>query len=305
MESVRHLKGNAFRASLACLELNQRLRTAGACSGQPFQVSVHLQNQNLRVHWGEHEIVVAQAGAVDRSVIDQLRDYLRRSTESIDPEILNQRNEAMVRHANETRIRTERELAELQVTLLSRQSELQVSIRQAETDPLTELLNRRAFDERLNRDFHYTMRQRNSFLSLMMLDLDYFKNINDQHGHQYGDSYLIKMAQILRSVIRENVDCAFRFGGDEFAMLVHADFSTACEKARQVISQMDGKVSVGIATIDQHTRKDLTVEEFFNMADSALYDAKRRGRGRAVVSQCGKEDTQDCGSRCAVKESCV
>jgi diguanylate cyclase (GGDEF)-like protein len=101
------------------------------------------------------------------------------------------------------------------------------------------------------------------------------------------------------------VDFAFRFGGDEFAMMIHADFSTACEKSRQVILKMDGKVSIGIATIDKDTPGNLSLEDFINRADSALYDAKRRGRGRAVVSQCNRTDTQECGSICTEKESCV
>lgn len=305
MESVRRLKGNAFRTSLASLELNQCLRAAGACRGYPFPVSIYLKDRGLRVHWGAHELAVAQLGEVEKTAVEQLRDYLRKSTESIDPEILTQRNEAMVRHLQETRERTERELAELQVKLLSRQAELQVSMRQAETDPLTMLPNRRAFDERLDQAFRHTMRQKNSPLSLVMLDLDYFKSVNDHHGHLFGDAYLNKMAHILRSVIREDVDCAFRFGGDEFAMMIYSDYHTACEKARQVILQMEGKVSVGIATIDQGTRNDFTLEEFIHKADSALYDAKNRGRGRAVVIQCSRGDTQECGSICAAKESCV
>ncbi len=305
MESVKRLKGNAFRASLASLVLIQRLRAAGACCGQPFPVIVQLQNHSLRILWDANEFVLLQLGAVEKYIVEQLRDYLRKSTEAIDPEILNQRNEAMVRHLHETRERTERELAELQVKLLSRQAELQVSIRQAETDPLTMLPNRRAFDEKLDQAFRYTMRQKTSPLSLVMLDLDFFKSINDQHGHLFGDAYLNKMAHILRSVIREDVDCAFRFGGDEFAMMIYADFSTACEKARQVILQMEGKVSVGIATIDPRTRNDFTLEDFIHKADTALYEAKHRGRGRAVVIQCSRGDTQNCGAVCPVKETCA
>jgi diguanylate cyclase (GGDEF)-like protein len=305
MESVRHLKGNAFRASLACLELNQRLRAAGACRGQAFQVSLQLRDGDLYTCWAGHEFAITRAGNAAPSVIEQLRDYLRKSTESIDPEILAQRNAAMERHLQETRARAEQELADLQVKLLSRQAELQVSMRQAETDPLTMLPNRRAFDERLDRAFRHTMRQRASPLTLVMLDLDFFKKINDEHGHLFGDAYLNRMAHTLRSVIREDVDCAFRFGGDEFAMMIYADFGTACEKSKQVIQQMDGKVSVGIATIDQSTPKDFALEDFIHKADTALYEAKRRGRGRAVIAQCDKGDSRVCGSGCTVKESCV
>lgn len=305
MVSVERLKGNVFLASLASLELIERLRSAGACSGHPFPVSLQLQNQHLRVHWHESEFSFLRLDCAEQSAIDPLREHLRKATESSVPEILIQRNEAMARHLHETRVRTERELAELEVKLLIRQAELQVSVRQAETDALTGLFNRRAFDEKLDQAFRHTMRQKNSPLSLLMLDLDYFKNINDQHGHQYGDSYLIKMAEILRSVIREDVDCVFRFGGDEFAMMVHADHVTACHKARQVIQQMEGRVSVGIATIDQRTHDDMTLEDFIRQADAALYDAKHRGRGRAVVDGCRKDDVLQCGSKCALKGTCA
>ena len=304
MASVRRLKGNAFRAALAILELNQCLRAAGACRGQPFPVSIQLQGHNLRVHWGSVNFAVAQLVAVDKTAIEQLLEELRKSTESLDPEILIQRHEAMVCHLQETRERTERELAELQVKLLSRQAELQVSIHKAETDPLTEMLNRRAFDEKLDVAFRHTMRQRASPLSLLLLDLDHFKSINDQFGHQYGDSYLIKMAKILRGVIREDVDCEFRFGGDEFAVMIYSDHHTACDKAKQVILQMDGKVSIGISTVGPQTHDEVSLEAFIHQADSALYEAKHRGRGRAVVRSCNG-DTLECGSICLAKVSCV
>ncbi|MDO9054426.1 MAG: GGDEF domain-containing protein [Gallionella sp.] len=304
MESVGSLKGNAFRAALASMALNQRLRAAGACRGQPFPVSAQLQNNSLSVHWGDEKFVFAELDQIEQPVIDQLREHLCKSTESVDPEILMQRNEAMVHHFQEVRVRTERELNELQSKLLSRQAELQASMRQAETDPLTGLLNRRAFDEKLDQAFRHTMRQKTP-LSLIMLDLDYFKAINDQHGHQYGDSHLIRMARVLRGVIREDVDYAFRFGGDEFAMMVHSDYVTACDKARQVIHQMDGKVSIGIGSIDLDSPDDLTLEDFIRQADSSLYEAKHRGRGRVVVALCSRGDAQLCGAICAAKEAHV
>lgn len=298
MESAKRLKGNIFKASLASLELGLRLRAAGACSGQPFAVSLQLKDNKLLTIWEKTELATVQVGEVKKHEIEQLRDHLRKSTEIIVPEILMQRNEAMVRHLNETRVRTEHELAKLEEQLIARQAALQASIHQAETDPLTGLLNRRAFDEKLNKAFRHTMRQKNAPLTLMILDLDFFKSINDLHGHQYGDNYLIKMAKVMRSEIRENVDSAFRFGGDEFAMVIYSDYFNACNKAQHVIQQMDSRVSIGIATIDQHTRNDLTLEEFIHQADNALYDAKHQGRGRAVVAQCEMNNTQDCNVAC-------
>lgn len=301
IESVKRLHGNVFRAALACLNLNRRLRTTGACSGLPFPASICLQNKQLRVHWENNEFVFAQIDSAEPQAIEQLCDYLCKFTNAIDPEILIQRNDAMVRHLHETRARTERELAELEVKLHLRQAELQVSLHQAETDPLTGLFNRRAFNVRLDQAFRHTMRQKNLPLSLIMLDLDFFKSINDQHGHQHGDRHLINMSKILRSEIREDVDYAFRFGGDEFSMLLYADYTTACYKARQILEKMDGKVSIGIASLDQNTMENLALEEFIHQADSALYEAKHRGRGRVVVAKCSKLDSQLCKTICTVK----
>ncbi len=302
MECARRLRGNTFQASLAGIELSRRLRADGACRGQPVSIVLQLQDDRLQVRWSDHTLAVTRAQAIEPTTVDLLRDHLRKATEAVDPEILIQRNEAMARHLQETRERTERELAELQVKLLTRQAELQASIRDAETDPLTGLPNRRAFDLRLDQAFRHTMRQRTSPLSLLLLDLDHFKNINDQHGHLYGDNYLNRMAQVLRSVIREDVDDAFRFGGDEFAMMIYADYRTACSKARQVLQQMDGQVSIGIATIDQHTPEGTRLEDFIHQADVSLYAAKDRGRGRAVVGPCNRGDTHACSSACAMKD---
>jgi diguanylate cyclase (GGDEF)-like protein len=223
-----------------------------------------------------------------------LRQYLQNSTALTDPDILLQRNAQMERLLNEVRARTEKEIKALQQAVEKRQNELHESMRQAETDPLTALLNRRAFDERLGRAFHHTMRQKNVPLSLVMFDLDHFKEINDKFGHQFGDAHLNKMAHILRSVIREDVDFAFRFGGDEFAMVIFADYPLACDKAQQVLQLMDGKVSIGITAINPDTPDGLTLESFIHRADSALYEAKHRGRGRTIVDICLSPKSGEC-----------
>jgi len=192
----------------------------------------------------------------------------------------------MMRYFDETRARAEKELEELQRTLMLRQREVMEFSHQAETDALTGLFNRRAFDEKLKQAFLHTMRQRTAPLSLMLFDLDYFKQINDEFGHQFGDAYLNKMASVLREIIRENVDFAFRFGGDEFAVMLFADHCLACDRAKEVLQLMENKVSIGISGINNETEDDLTLEEFVRRADNALYEAKHRGRGQAVIDLC-------------------
>ncbi|HEY0664666.1 MAG TPA: GGDEF domain-containing protein [Gallionella sp.] len=287
LDSVQRLGGNCFSASVAALDLIEKTRLAGIGQGRPVPVSLVFQGARLFVvSKGQDKVGIANFDVPpEREVIAQLRAYLHNATTSVDPDILLQRNAEMERHFDEMRTRAERELEALQTTLKQRQRELQDVSHQAETDPLTGLYNRRAFDKKLKRAFLHTLRQRNSPLSLLYLDLDHFKKINDEFGHQVGDAHLNKMAGILRSIIREDVDMAFRFGGDEFAVVLFADYPHACSKARQVLKGMSNKVSIGITTLDQHTPEKLTLEEFIRQADNALYEAKRRGRGQ-VVSHC-------------------
>lgn len=285
MDSVDKLGGRSFAAAIALLKLIERLRGAGAATGRPMPVSLLLVGSELLVRWGVQEQISIAALTVtpSREEIELLRVHLQHSTAFADPAILLQRNAEMMRYFDETRARAERELAELQRTLMMRQQEVMEYSHQAETDALTGLLNRRAFDVKLKHTFLHTMRQRAAPLSLLLFDLDYFKQINDEFGHQFGDAYLNKMASVLREIIREDVDYAFRFGGDEFAVVLFADHVLASDKAKTVLKLMENKVSIGITAINSETEDDLTLEEFIHRADNALYEAKHQGRGRAVV----------------------
>jgi len=300
LKSVDTLGGSVFAASIALLKLIENLRNAGAGVGQPVTVRLLLQEQQLVASWGKEErfgiLDFAHAPPADR--VAELRTFLENSVALVDPEILLQRNIEMMRRFDESRAQAERELADLQRNLLERQRELQASTIEAQTDALTGLLNRRAYDEKLKGAFLRTMRQKDSPLSLMLFDLDHFKEINDEFGHQYGDAYLNKMAIVLREIIREDVDMAFRFGGDEFAAVLFADHAVACGKAKLVLQLMEGKVSIGITAIDANTPDTQTLEEFIRRADDALYEAKRLGRGRAIVEVCASQAQGKCIQPC-------
>lgn len=284
LESVARLKGSPFAAAPALLDLMQQLREAGAASGYPLTAILSLEQSRLLVSWGPDTALVAEFPQQPaREEAAALQRYLQDSTLAIDPEMLLQRNVEMMRHFEQARASSERELAALQQALDRGRAELEKMSRQAETDPLTGLYNRRAFDARLEQMFRHAMRQKSSPFSLLMLDLDYFKQVNDEFGHQYGDAYLNRMAQVMLGIIREDVDFAFRFGGDEFAMVLYADHKQAREKAEQVLKLMEGKVSIGITTIGADTPDGFALEEFIRHADCALYEAKHRGRGRVVV----------------------
>jgi diguanylate cyclase (GGDEF)-like protein len=159
---------------------------------------------------------------------------------------------------------------------------------QALTDGLTGCYNRRSFELQLERDLHLATRMRQP-LSLIMLDLDNFKHINDQAGHDAGDMALRMLADSLRSELRA-VDTAARFGGDEFVIILpQANSEGALLVAERLRNRMSeivvphfGQVtaSLGVATFPLHasSRDTLVVA-----ADRALYNSKNCGRNRVSL----------------------
>jgi len=158
-------------------------------------------------------------------------------------------------------------------------------------DPLTGLFNRRYFDETLRHELARALRH-NMPLSLLILDLDHFKALNDTHGHVAGDDALRAFARILRTTFRAG-DVICRYGGEEFALLLPAaDLENAWSKAEtfrsaveQAMVSSNGRtlgsltVSVGVATSADFQDP----EELIRAADAALYQAKRMGRNAAWV----------------------
>jgi diguanylate cyclase (GGDEF)-like protein/PAS domain S-box-containing protein len=166
------------------------------------------------------------------------------------------------------------------------QKELEVL---ATSDPLTGLPNRRQFLAELTEEFNRVQRFASSRSSVLMLDLDLFKLVNDTHGHAGGDALLKHFAQLLHNALRK-IDTAGRLGGEEFAIILPgADLAAAlasAERLREVVAKtlfvQDGEtisvtVSIGIATIDS---RDTSADDALIRADEALYRAKRKGRNR-------------------------
>ncbi|MFN2491400.1 MAG: diguanylate cyclase [Pyrinomonadaceae bacterium] len=162
------------------------------------------------------------------------------------------------------------------------------SQQQALTDALTGCYNRRSFEMQLERDLHLATRMRQP-LSLIMLDLDNFKNINDQAGHEAGDVALCMLADNLHAELRA-VDTAARFGGDEFVIILPQASTEGAvlvaERLRRRVEQTEvpgfGQVtaSLGVATFPTHasSRDTLLVA-----ADRALYNSKESGRNRVSL----------------------
>jgi diguanylate cyclase (GGDEF)-like protein len=161
---------------------------------------------------------------------------------------------------------------------------------QALTDSLTGCHNRRSFELRLEHDLQLAMRMGQQ-LSIVMLDLDFFKDVNDQAGHEAGDMALCMLAEILQSDLRV-VDTAARLGGDEFVILL-SQASTegalmVAERLRKRLEEVNvpgfGRVtaSFGVATFPDHgSARDSLV----GAADRALYNSKHAGRNRVSVGE--------------------
>ncbi len=163
------------------------------------------------------------------------------------------------------------------------------SQQQALTDALTGCFNRRAFDMQLERELRLAARMRQP-LSLLMLDVDHFKRVNDTFGHDAGDTALRCLANTLRAELRA-VDTAARYGGEEFAIILpQADLEGALLVAERLRTRLADTVmpnighltaSFGLASYPQHA--DTSVQ-LIKLADSALYAAKHAGRNRICAA---------------------
>ncbi len=166
---------------------------------------------------------------------------------------------------------------------------------QAQRDPLTGLYNRRYFDSTLQREMARCTRERQP-LSLMLIDVDFFKKINDVHGHQAGDDVLKSLALLLGQRARAT-DIVCRFGGEEFLVLLpNMPSDIAYERAEQWRlafadsrtvrgeRQIGATLSVGIATFPTD---GTAPQDLIHSADLAMYQAKSQGRNRVVTYRVG------------------
>ncbi len=159
----------------------------------------------------------------------------------------------------------------------------------SQIDGLTDLLNRQYLDKRLSQEISRAKRYGND-LSLMMFDIDNFKEINDKYGHIIGDKILQKIASVLKETLRDT-DIAGRFGGDEFIIiLVQTDLNVGLQVAQRIHAQIEKAkipfkkrryigftVSMGVC---QYNNKIESLEDFITKVDEALYRAKQSGHNK-------------------------
>lgn len=167
-------------------------------------------------------------------------------------------------------------------------------VEQATTDPLTGVANRRRFVEELQREHARARRDRDYAASVLLLDIDHFKDVNDTYGHDVGDEVLKQVTSILQEHLR-TADLLGRLGGEEFAVLLPQtppeEAERVAEKARRIVAgtmmecsenpRLQVTVSIGVAWVDPD---DPAPEEALKRADQAVYTAKERGRNRVERS---------------------
>lgn len=186
----------------------------------------------------------------------------------------------------------------LEARVAERTEELQMLNRQLEslarTDALTQVANRLAANERLGMEFSRFRRSAQAY-TVLMLDIDFFKRVNDGHGHPVGDAVLQHVAAVIGRLLRQT-DFMARVGGEEFMVLLPmtplAQALGVAEQIRTVVNESPidpvGKVSVsiGAATVASH---DADADEAVRRADGCLYRAKEQGRNRVIGDSPGEE----------------
>jgi diguanylate cyclase (GGDEF)-like protein len=218
----------------------------------------------------------------------RLKDYLRQLEQKVQELTASLKN-------IETKLQQEIEQnQEARATFQKLKQELQ---NLATIDSLTQIPNRRRFDEYLNQEWDRLTREQEP-LSLLLCDVDFFKRYNDTYGHQAGDSCLRNVAQTISRTAKRTSDLVARYGGEEFtvilpntnrfgAMIIAETIQTQIENLQIPHSQSDVSefvtVSIGIAS--QIPSRNDSVETIIAKADRALYLAKAQGRNRVVFEQ--------------------
>ncbi len=160
-------------------------------------------------------------------------------------------------------------------------------------DALTDLYNRRYFDDKIVTEVHRADRQGYDIF-MQLLDVDNLKGYNDETGHLGGDQLLQSVGNILQQSIRENVDWAFRYGGDEFGVIfTQVELKQIVAVAKRILEKYNKKkfegtgLSIGIARFIRHQENSWTddIADLVKRADNALYKAKNQGKNQVVLDE--------------------
>jgi len=221
-------------------------------------------------------------------------------------------NEMISRQAQEELIRVQKEnQEELEMRVQERTLELNIALQELEEanreleakntiDDLTGLYNRRFYDQKILAE-HRRSRRNLTPLSVVVIDIDHFKNVNDTYGHLAGDHCLAELADQIKKVLRRSTDIGCRYGGEEFCLILpetsQAGAAAIAEELRVIVEQhqfsyeeqlITVTISCGVSTYQQ--QQDWLPAQIFDAADKALYQAKHNGRNRVELAEPEETD---------------
>jgi diguanylate cyclase (GGDEF)-like protein len=186
----------------------------------------------------------------------------------------------------------------------------------ATVDSLTQVFNRRYFDDALQAEWHRARRS-HFWLTLILCDIDHFKAYNDTYGHPGGDRCLHQIAQGLQDSINRQTDCVARYGGEEFAIILpNTDLQGGLKVTENIRSRLhslkiphatspthaDVTLSLGVVSVIPHAA--INIPQLIQAADRALYQAKQSGRDRAIVysEALGSSSWDQCNTKSAIQK---
>lgn len=182
------------------------------------------------------------------------------------------------------RVLKERQLTRERVQMLEKLKKLSI------TDGLTQLFNSRHFYAQLKGEIGRSNRYKHP-LSLLLLDIDHFKNYNDTYGHLEGDKVLVRLGQVIKQVLRK-MDSAYRYGGEEFTVIlpetVGAEAETVAQRLRITVENEnftpstveDVPITISVGVTEYNPKEDIAT--FIQRADQAMYTSKQEGRNRVT-----------------------
>ncbi|WP_448567782.1 sensor domain-containing diguanylate cyclase [Thalassotalea ganghwensis] len=235
---------------------------------------------------------------LSRQYYYQQLDTKRMQAESLESELTSRRaQQELIELQKETQEQLEARVQERTLELNIALQELEEANRElAEKntlDELTGLFNRRHYDQKIVAEFRRSRRNLTP-LSIIVIDIDHFKQVNDTYGHIAGDNCLVALARLIKMSLRRSTDIGCRYGGEEFCLLLpetdEAGASALAEELRTTVEkqtysvenqEISFTISCGISTYQQ--QQDVTPELLFSAADKALYQAKRSGRNQVKV----------------------